>query len=145
MTLNGNDSNEREVTEGIPHKFRYRHYYGDQTRILFVAWAIVLIVAKSTGADIPLTTMGAVATSVLLVIAAGITNPEQGWIHWVNGLIAIWGTILFGTTAIENYRAGVSLLDTSFVYIEALALISLIALYFTTRTVRGFHLRPRLS
>ncbi|MDE2021975.1 MAG: hypothetical protein KGI71_03670, partial [Patescibacteria group bacterium] len=60
-------------------------------------------------------------------------------------ILAITGTLLFGTTAVEHYRAGMSLLDPSFIYVEALALLSLFALYLTTRTIRGFHLHRNLS
>ena len=109
--------------------------------MLFVVAAVVLIIAQSTGAELPLSTTGAVIAAVLLVVTAGITNPAQGWIHWMNALIAVYGTILFGTTAVAHYRAGGNVFDASFAYIEALALLSLIALYFTTRTIRGFHLR----
>lgn len=141
------DQNALDRDGGVrvpPHR-EIPHYHGDTSRVLFVVAAIVLIVAKSTGADIPLSTTGTVISSILLVVAAGITNPEQGWIHWLNAFFSAYGTILFGLTAVSRYRTGVSLADFSFLYIEALALLSLVALYLTTRTIRGFHLRPRLS
>jgi hypothetical protein len=47
-------------------------------------------------------------------------------------------------TAVNHYRAGTSIFDPSFIYIEALALLSLVALYFTTRTIRGDIQRPTL-
>ena len=125
----------------VPPRHDIPHYYGNEARALFVASAVVLIVAQSTGADLPLSTSGAVVTAVLLVVTAGITNPAQGWIHWLNAFIAIYGTLLFGTSAINHYRSGISIFNPSFFYIEALALLSLMALYFTTRTIRGFHLR----
>jgi hypothetical protein len=138
MTFEGNG-----VGEGVPHRHRIPHYHGDQTRVLFVAGAVVLVVAQSTGAELPLGTTGAVVAAVILVITAGITNPAQGWIHWFNEFIAVYGTLLFGTSAVGHYRAGVSIFDPSFIYIEALALIALVALYLTTKTIRGFHLRPQ--
>jgi len=128
----------------VPARHRIPHYHGNETRAIFFISAIVLIVAQSTGADLPLSTFGAVVSAVLLVILAGITNPAQGWIHWLNEAIAIYGTLLFGTTAVGRYRLGTSFFEPSFLYIEALALLSLVALYFTTRTVRGFHLRGTL-
>ena len=128
----------------MPPRHDIPHYYGNESRALFVAGAVVLIIAQSTGADLPLSTGAAVMTAVLLVVAAGITNPAQGWIHWLNAFIAIYGVLLFGTTAISHYRSGISIFNPSFFYIEALTLIALIALYFTTRTIRGFHLRDTL-
>lgn len=144
MTIN--HDNGGDINDRVPPHRELLHYHGDSTRALFVIGALLLIVAKSTGANIPPdTTTGTVIAAVVLVIAAGITNPVQGWIHWMNALIAIYGTLLFGVTAIDRYRSGISALDSSFIYIEALALLSLIALYFTTRTVRGFIQRPELS
>lgn len=137
MTFEGNG----DLGESVPPRHRIPHYHGDQARVLFVVCAVVLIIAQSTGAELPLSTMGAVMAAVLLVVTAGITNPAQGWIHWLNEFIAMFGVLLFGTSAVSHYRAGASIFDTSFAYIEALALLSLIALYFTTRTIRGFHMR----
>lgn len=127
--------------EIVPPHREIPHYHGNEVRALFVVSAIVLIVAKSTGADLPLSTISTVTTAVVLVIAAGITNPAQFWIHWANAFLAAYGTILFGMTAVDHYRTGASVFDLSFVYVEALALLSLVALYFTVRTVRGLHLK----
>jgi|SRR3989344_4116856 len=139
----GGDADSGGVS--IPPRREIPHYHGDAVRVLFVVSATLLIVAKSTGIDLPLSTFATVATAVVLVVAAGITNPAQFWIHWTNAFLAAYGTILFGMTAVDNYRAGIRILDSSFLYIEALALLSLIALYFTTRTVRGIHMRPNYS
>lgn len=129
--------------ESVPRHRSIPHYHGDEARVLFVVSAVLLIVAKSTGAELPLSTFGIVVAAVVLVVAAGITNPAQFWIHWINSFLAVYGTILFGTTAVDRYRAGASVFDASFAYVEALALISLIALYFTTRTIRGIKQRPK--
>lgn len=142
MHLEGNGSDGEHTGEHVPQRHRIPHYHGDAVRALFFAGAIILIVAQSTGADLRLSTTGAIAFAILLVVAAGITNPAKSWIHWLNAFIAVIGTLFFGTTAVEQYRADVSIFDTSFVYIEALALLSLVALYFTTRTIRGFRPRP---
>ncbi len=137
MTYEGNGG------EHVPSKREIPHYHGDEARIVFVVSAIVIIVAQSTGADLPLSTAGAVISAAILVIAAGVTNPAQSGIHWFNALLAITGTLLFGTAAVNHYRAGISLFDPSFTYLEALALLSLIALYLTTRTIRGITQRPK--
>lgn len=133
---------EGEGGVSVPPKHEIPHYHGDQVRVIFVISAVVLIVAQSTGANLPLSTAGTVISAVLLVIAAGVTNPTQFGIHWLNALIAVMGTIIFGITAVGRYRADVSIVDPSFVYVEALAILSLIALYFTTRTIRGISQRP---
>lgn len=139
MSENGGDI---EAGERIPPRRKVPHYHGGEVRSIFVMSAVLLVFAKSTGADLPLSTFATVVSAAILVVAAGVTNPTHFWIHWANAFIAVYGTILFGTTAVDNYRAGTRILDPSFIYVEALALLSLIALYFTTRTVRGIHMRP---
>ncbi|MDP2665858.1 MAG: hypothetical protein Q8P23_04510 [bacterium] len=141
MTFEGNG----DGGEHIPRHHKIPHYHGDGVRVLFVISAVLLIVAQSTGAELPLSTFGTVIAAVVLVIAAGITNPAQFWIHWANAFLAMFGVLMFGTTAVNHYRAGASLFDSSFVYVEALALLSLIALYFTTRTVRGLYMKEDYS
>lgn len=134
---------EGDGGESIPRRREIPHYHGDQLRTIFVVSAVVLIVAQSTGAELPLSTLGAVVSAAVLVIAAGVTNPIQSGIHWFNEVVALAGTLLFGSTAVDHYRAGISFFDPSFIYIEALALLSLAALYLTTRTIRGILQRPK--
>lgn len=129
----------------MPRRKRVPHYHGDEVRVLFLVGALVIIIAQSTGADLPLSTTGAVVSAALLVIFAGITNPMQSGIHWFNALFALAGTLLFGISAVNHYRAGLSVFDASFAATEALALLSLLALYFTTRTIRGIIQRASLS
>lgn len=136
MSLEGDVGNEGMSVP--PMRFR-PHYHGDIVRVLFFVGAIILIVGESTGADLPLTTTGSVVAAILAVIAAGITNPAIVWIHWANAILAIWSALIFGVTAVNRFRAGDGVLD--FLYIEAIALLSLIALYFTTRTLRGMYIR----
>ena len=139
MTYEGNGNISVPPRRAIPH------YHGDGVRVIFVVGAVVLVIAQSTGAILPLTTGGTIIAAILLVIAAGITNPAQYWIHWMNAAIAVMGTLIFGTAAINHYRAGLNIFDSSFVYIETIALLSLFALYFTTRTIRGLLQRPNFS
>lgn len=127
----------------IPPRRRTPHYHGDEVRVLFVVGALVIIFAQSTGANLPMSTAQAVLASILLIIAAGITSPMLKWIHWVNAAFATLGTLIFGIAAINHARAGLSLLDPSFVYIEALTLLWLVTLYFTMRTIRGLILRTK--
>ncbi len=129
--------------ESIPPRREIPHYHGDGVRALFVVGAVLIIVAQSTGAELPLSTTGAVFSAVILVVAAGVTNPAQRGIHWFNGILAALGTLIFGIAAVSHYRAGISLFEPSFLYVEILALLSLVALYLSTRTIRGITQRPR--
>ncbi|PIR83316.1 hypothetical protein COU19_01105 [Candidatus Kaiserbacteria bacterium CG10_big_fil_rev_8_21_14_0_10_56_12] len=136
MSFVGSGANIPPPHYGIPH------YHGDIVRALFVLSAFILVFAQSTGAELPLSNLGAVLAAAALVIVAGITSPRLPWSHFLNAFFAMIGTVIFGTPAVEHYRAGVHIFEPSFVYLEALALLSLVALYFTTRTIRGILLRP---
>lgn len=142
FNLDGRMIMDETAGESVPPRRKIPHYHGDEVRVIFVVAAVVIIVAQSTGADLPFSTLGAVAVAILLVVVAGITNPAVKWIHWVNAIVATLGTLTFGVSAVERYRAGVSIFDPSFAYIEALAILALFALHFTTRTIRGNRPRP---
>lgn len=118
------------------------HYHGDAVRALFVVGALVLIIAQSTGADLPLSTFMTVFVAAILVVAAGITNPAQRWIHWANAGLAALGLIVFGSAVVTKFRAGADAAGQTFIFLEGLALLSLIALYFAVRTLRGLTLLP---
>lgn len=138
MTYEGNGDMGESV---LPPRRRIPHYHGDSVRILFVIGAVIMIVAQSTGAELQLSTRGIVILATILVVAAGITSPRQFWIHWVNAIFAALGTFFFGTNAVDHYRAGTNIFNSSFIYVEILAILSLIALYFTTRNIRGIYTR----
>lgn len=127
----------------VPPAHEIPHYHGDAVRALLVILAVILIVAEGMGAALPLGTVLTVALAVILVLAAGITNPAQKWIHVADAILAGIGTILFGSAAIGDYRADGILADPlSFTFALALALVSLIALYLSTRTIRGMLIKP---
>jgi hypothetical protein len=114
------------------------HYHGDAVRILFIASAVILVIAQSIGANLPLSTLAAIIWVTALVIAAGITNPAQIAIHWCNAILSLAGTLLFGVAAVSGYRGmEVSIFHPSFLVIEVLAILSIFALYLSTRTIRG--------
>lgn len=120
------------------------HYHGDEARALFLIGALLLVIAASLGVALPLSPAGAVVAAIILAVAAGITSPAQVWIHFVNTALAALGALLFGIAAVHNFQSGIPFTDFSFAFIEVLALISLLALYSTTRTVRGLLLHPHL-
>lgn len=138
-------SYEENPWRPMSHPPGLRHYHGDALRGLFVLAALIMILAISMGAILPLSTFGTVTFAVVLMIVAGITNPAQNWINWVNVILAVVGTLIFGMNAVAHYRAGGTLLDISYISVEALGLIFLFAIYFSVKTVRGLALRSNLS
>ena len=122
-----------------------RHYHGDALRGLFVVAALLMLLGHTLGGAWTLATGDTIIFAVLLMVAAGITNPAQLWINWANVALAVVGALTFGIASLDHYRAGGALLDLSYLVIEALAIIFLFAVYFSVKTVRGLLLRTTLS
>jgi len=115
------------------------HYHGDSVRMLFVIAAGLIFLAELLDGNLPFPTTIAVIMVVVLVIAAGITNPVQVWIHWINLAFSILGILIFGGTALSRFKSDAPFSE-SFI-IGCLATVFLISLYLATRTMRGFLLR----
>ena len=130
MTSDGSVSFQHQRTCPI-------HYYGDTVRILFIIMAVVLLIGETAGADFPFSPGVSIMWALVFAIIAGITNPKQKWIHWVNGAVVVGAVYLFGTHAITHYRADADLFSASYFFPEGIAVLSLIALYFATKTIRG--------
>jgi len=115
---------------------RPTHYHGDTVRILFLLASGFIFATRFVGAALPFS-FGAIMLLILtLVIAAGITNPAQKWIHYVNMLVSIAGTITFGGLAFSRIETAEQLFSSD-VLVVLIATLFLAALYFATRTVRG--------
>lgn len=113
-----------------------KHYHGDMVRVLFVAIAMLIFLTEFVGARLPFTSAGIISIVLILVISAGITNPVQKWIHIVNMVISIFGTMIFGSIALSKLNVpGATFSQTGAVVL--IAVLFLAALYFATRTVRG--------
>ena len=116
---------------------RPSHYHGDLVRGLFLAAAVLVFITKFVE-DAPTFSFGAMMLLILtLVIAAGITNPAQKWIHSVNMLISIAGVLTFGWLSTSRIETAPELFSGAGLVV-IIALIFVAALYFSTRTVRGY-------
>ena len=138
-----NEDGEIKIEAPLPRK----HYHGDTVRILFVVAAILIFATKIIAPSVSFS-FGALMLLILtLVIAAGITNPVQKWIHSVNMLIAIAGAVTFGWLSFSRIETSEHLFSADGLVVVT-ALIFLTALYYTTSTVRGFsvpHVPPDRS
>jgi len=115
---------------------RPTHYHGDTVRILFLLASGFIFATRFVGNELPFS-FGAIMMLILaLVIAAGITNPAQRWIHTANMILAIAGTITFGSIAFSRIDTLEKLFSGDGLVV-LITLLFLSALYFATRTVRG--------
>ncbi len=116
------------------------HYHGDLVRMLFVAAAFLMLVMQFTGNPIFTTPAALIIFVSVLVIAAGITSPVQRTIHWINLFLSFVGLAIFGSLATQRLHS----LGDFFTHngiTGIIALVFLMALYFSTRTVRGYMTR----
>jgi membrane-associated HD superfamily phosphohydrolase len=112
------------------------HYYGDVVRGLFLGAAIVMLFAGFTTATLPVSTGLTIVWIVILVLIAGLTNPVQRGVQWLNVIVSTIGLLVFGGTALSRYHSPTSVFTTG-IFIAILTLIFLLALYFATRTLRA--------
>ena len=111
------------------------HYYGDYVRqFLLGAAALMLFAAPFYGeflrAELPFVVMG----TLVLVALAAITNPWKKSIMTADAVASGTGLLIFETWAIYGYGESTAL---AFVLRQALALIFLVAFYFSVKTVRA--------
>lgn len=115
------------------------HYYGDSVRLMFIVTAAIVFAAQFFGS--PFLTIGAtLVICVVLICAAGLTNPVQTWIHVVNVIVAGGLLLLFGMIALARYRETGIALGSGFIAI-LLVLLMVYALYNAIRTLRGILMR----
>ncbi len=120
------------------YKQQIPHYHGDTVRILFVTAAGLMFLAELFDGRLPFSSGAMVLMIILLVVAAGITNPVQIWIHWVNLAFSLVGLMLFGGVALTRFRTDQPFNES--ILVACLAAVFLVALYLATRTVRGLML-----
>ncbi len=127
------DSSVRPAEEGP------KHYYGDTVRILFVVAAVLILVAQVMGGAF-LTVSASLVTVVILAVAAGLTNPVQVWVHWMNTVIAAAGLFMSGGVFLTHFQSAAAATIPAVIAL-ILTLIFVFALYTSTRTLRGVLMR----
>ncbi len=111
------------------------HYYGDIVRKLFLAGAVIMLLAYPFfRTNIPLRPAFTIIAVALLSVMAGLTSPKERWTSAVDALIALGAVITFEYYAVKFAAPQFGGL---FVANQLLALTFLVALYFAVKTFRG--------
>jgi len=115
------------------------HYYGDLVRKLFFVGGIVMVLGLPFMKDtfslpiyIPLVAV------LVLAFLAGLTNPRQVLVIWLNLVVATIAFFVFEIYAVQFYKAQDAFW---FVANQAEALIFVTALYYTTKTLRAMYIK----
>lgn len=115
------------------------HYYGDIVRKLFLtAGVLILLALPFAVAYVPWPAPVLLLVVLAVTMVAGLTNPKQVWVMWLNVAVAGVGLLAFEWHAIGRVGTPPSWI---FVFDQALALIFFFALYYSIKTLRG-HVVP---
>jgi hypothetical protein len=125
----------------LPKQGPKTHYYGDQIRVLFVIAGILMLLGLPLFQDkIPFSVWFSVGAIIVLIFLAGLTNPKQVWVSFLNTAASLIGFAVFEYYALTN---SISLFEGFFLVNQLLAIIFLIAFYLSSKTLRGFYLNSR--
>lgn len=147
MPLYDETSGETPRMFSLTRRYDVPHYYGDHVRLLFLLTALVSLVAIPVFGDLlPFGSLIEVASAILLVLLAGLTNPRGRMVTFYNMLVSGLGLFFLESAAISFYNVQSTGI---FLAREAAAVMLLIAFYFSVKTFRaisqgklGVHDRP---
>lgn len=131
-------SNHNYMEAVIPKDSTPEHYYGDVVRKLFIVSAVGMALALPIFNNLiwwPL--FISIIAIVVLAFLGGIQNPRQRWVIFVNAATAAIGAMIFEYNAVDYYLRVPSLLEPFFWANQALAIIFLVAVYYSSKTLRG--------
>ena len=122
------------------------HYYGDHVRMLFIALgALILISIPFDKALLPINIILGVAGVLFMTILAGYTNPRNWFSVLADAAAAGLAFVSFEYFAIEAYLGAGTFVDWIFLLREGIAILALLALYFSVKTLRGLSYRGPTS
>ena len=111
------------------------HYYGDTVRSLYMAMAVIMLVMTPVFKDeIVFPSFLSILGVLLLSLVAGLTSPKLRSVIIVDFLIGVGAFLVFGYQVVTLSQ---TFTDAFFLTNLALAIISLFALYFCAKTLRG--------
>lgn len=115
------------------------HYHGRVVRSLFFIAGIVLLIIILIDKDLFYfyITIG-VLEIVALIIFAAFTGRKHWTVILIDSVISLTSFLLFEYFAISRYNQVGTFSDPIFFFRQILALIFLVALYFSTKTTRGY-------
>ena len=111
------------------------HYYGNIVRTLFLIGAVIMLTTLpffSTFLVLP--AIFSIGALLAISILAGLTNPVQTYVMILNLVVSVFAIIVFEHHAVTQFVVIPTLL---FMIDQVLALIFLVAVYYSTKTLRG--------
>ena len=121
----------------FPYQKPLPHYYGDMTRLLFIVIGVVMLLGLPKMIELLMIPVGyPIAAIAVVAVAAGFTNPKQYGSLILNVLVSMIGLASF---IYVSWFMRVQSLDSIFLFInQILAVLFLLALYFSVKSLRGY-------
>ena len=123
---------QRSVGPAVPH------YYGDVVRILMLLGAgLALLVIPFSSGFLHDAFLLDIIIGLAIVASAALTNPHTKLLVASDAMLSALAVVLFEMDAFQNYQAGELL---TFVFYEGIAILFILAFYFSLKTARAFML-----
>ena len=112
------------------------HYHGDKVRFVFLVMSIIMLISTPFFKNkLPMPAFISILGVLIFAMLAGLTNPKSKSVIVFNFLVSIGALLIFGREVIISYNN--ILTDLFFLSNLILAVLSLFALYFSSKTLRG--------
>ncbi|MBI4118211.1 MAG: hypothetical protein HY455_01580 [Parcubacteria group bacterium] len=125
------------------------HYYGDNVRTVFLIGSATVLLSLPIFARVIADSIIYPVTAIaVFVIAAGLANPAQRWTMVLNTIVAAGAVAFFEYQALlVSGLPATTDWQQSFLFFEnhALALLFLVALYYSIKTTRGRLLKKNVT
>lgn len=118
------------------------HYYGDVVRRMFLTAGIVMLITLPIfNTVLPVPIFFSIFSILVVGFFAGLTNPMQKWVNVVNAIISAVALAIFEYYAVVYLMSAGNVGNGLFWVNQFLSLIFFIALYYSSKTVRGLFLK----
>lgn len=127
-------SKENEIT---PPPARRPHYYGDLVRKQLLLAGLVIMVAALLDSELrSFYLLVALFGVVGITVLAGLTSPQKHGVVVIDVLVSAFMFLVFEYFAIAAYVRYENFSNNVFFFRQLIAVIFLIALYYSTKTIR---------
>lgn len=131
-----NDRMEVVKAKNMQRELTTMHYYGDSVRSLFIMMAVVMLVTTPfLKTELPVSAFISVFVVLVFSIFAGFTSPKARPVIVLDFIISAGAVLVFGHEMVLAYNGPFTQLY--FWTNTLLSVLSLFALYFSSKTLRG--------
>ncbi len=131
-------TNDYENINPSPQKRGIPHYYGDIVRkYLLFAGAMLLVAVLIDKELLSFYLFIGIFGVLVFTVLAALMSPKVTSAIFTNAIISALMFLIFEYFAIGAYLKSQTFLDSIFILRQAIAVAFLVALYFSTKTLRG--------